>query len=99
MRLTIQADLEWRLPLDRSDVMVEYEPVRKGPRTFICPSRAVSVSRPRRTVTIEEWGERLKVYGPFETLLNEMQFEKYRIFGSTYRILPGFTEAPETERR
>lgn len=87
MRLTIQADLEWRQPLEQSNVMVEYRPVRKGARTFICPSKSVSISRQRRTMLIKEWGEGFKVYAPFETLLNEMRFEKYRIFGSTARIL------------
>ena len=95
LRLTIQADLEWRLPLERSDVMVEYRPVVKGTRTFICPTRSVSISRQRRTVVIEEWGEGFKVYAPFETLLNEMRFENYHIFGSTSRMLPGFVEIPE----
>ncbi|MFZ0744240.1 MAG: hypothetical protein WAM85_07525 [Terracidiphilus sp.] len=94
LRLTIQANLQWRLPLERSDVMVEYRSVVKGSRTFICPSRSVSISRQRRTMAIEEWGEVFKVYAPFETLLSEMRFEKYRIFGATSRILPGFVEVP-----
>jgi hypothetical protein len=72
--------------------MVEYRSVRKSTRSFICPSRGVSLSRQRRTVPLEKWGERFKVYGPYQTLLNEMRFEKYRIFGSTYRILPDFSE-------
>ena len=95
MRLTIQADLEERLPLHRSDVVVEYAPVVRGTRTFICPSRSVSISRQRKTAVIHEWGEDFKVYAPFETILNEMRFEKYRIFGSTSRILPDFTEVDE----
>jgi VWFA-related protein len=95
LRLTIQADLEWRLPLERSDVMVEYRPVVKGTRTFICPSRSISISRQRRTMVVEEWGEGFKVYAPFETLLNEMRFEKYHFFGSTSRMLPGFVEVPK----
>lgn len=74
--------------------MVEYRSVVKGSRTFICPSRSVSISRQRRTMAIEEWGEVFKVYAPFETLLSEMRFEKYRIFGATSRILPGFVEVP-----
>ncbi len=99
MRLTIQADLEWREPLEKSNVMVEYRPVRKGARTFICPSKSVSISRQRRTMLISEWGEAFKVYAPFETLLNEMRFEKYHIFGSTSRILPGFIEVPEAKQK
>jgi len=97
MRLTVQADPAWRLPLRRSDVMVEYEPITRGARTFICPARSVSLSRQRRTIALAEWGEALRVYGPFETLLSETRFEKYRIFGSTSRILPGFTEVPESK--
>jgi hypothetical protein len=94
LRLTIQADLEWRLPLERSDVMVEYRPVVKGTKTFICPSKSVSISRQRTTMVISEWGEAFKVYAPFETLLNQQRFEKYHIFGTTSRILPGFVEVP-----
>lgn len=97
MRMTIQADLPWRLPLHESDVMVEYELIQRGSRTFICPARSVSISRQRRTFDIDEWGEGFRVYSPFETLLNEMRFEKYRIFGSTSRILPGFIEVPQSE--
>jgi hypothetical protein len=95
LRLTIQADLGWRLPLEQSDVMVEYRAVQKGTQKFICPSRSVSISRHRRTRIIDEWGESFKVYAPFETLLNEMRFDKYHIFGSTLRVLPGFTEIPK----
>jgi VWFA-related protein len=95
LRLTTQADLDWRLPLHRSDVMVEYRPVMRGTRTFIIPSRSVSISRQRRTMVIEEWGEGFKVHAPFETLLNEMRFEKYHFFGSTSRMLPGFVEVPK----
>lgn len=97
MRLTIQADLGWRLPLHQSDVMVEYTPVVRGSRTFICPSRSVSISRQRKTMVIHEWGEGFKVYAPFETILNEMRFEKYRIFGSTSRILPDYTPIPQQD--
>ena len=45
-------------------------------------------------MVISEWGEGFKVYAPFETLRNEMRFEKYHIFGSTSRMLPGFVEVP-----
>lgn len=95
MRLTIQADLAWRLPLERSDVMVEYEPITRGTRTFICPAWSVSISRQRRTMSINEWGEGFRVYGPFETLMNDVRFEKYRVFGSTYKILPDWTPIQE----
>jgi hypothetical protein len=97
MRLTVQADLGWTLPLERSDMMVEYGPVQGGSRIFICPSRAVSISRQRGIMAIHEWGEAFEVYASFETVLNEMRFDNYHIFGSTPRILPGYVEVPESQ--
>jgi hypothetical protein len=95
LRLTVQADLEQRLPLDRSGVMVEYTPVVIGEKTYICPERSVSISRQRRIMDIDEWGETFKVDAPFETLLDDMVFDKYHMFRSTARMLPGYTPARE----
>jgi VWFA-related protein len=95
LRLTVQADLEPRLPLDWSGIMVEYTPVIIGGKTYICPARSVSISRQRRIMDIEEWGDIFKVYAPFETLLDDMVFDKYHIFRSTARMLPGYTPAPK----
>jgi len=94
LRLTMQAGLEPRLPLDQSSLMVEYGPVVIGGSTYICPLRSVSISRVRRIVEIQEWGEDFKVYAPFQTLLNDMTFAKYRLFRSSARLLPGFTPVP-----
>jgi hypothetical protein len=93
LRLTIQADLQPRLPLEHSDVMVEYSSVIIGGQTYICPTNSVSVSRQRRIVDIHEWGENFKVYAPFETLLTDMTYRKYHKFRSTSRILPGYIPA------
>jgi VWFA-related protein len=95
LRLTVQADLEPRLPLDRSGVMVEYTPVVIGDKTYICPARSVSISRQRRIMDIDEWGEIFKVDAPFETLLDDMVFDKYHIFRSTARMLPGYSPPPK----
>ncbi len=95
LRLTMIADLEPRLPVDQSKIMVEYGPVLIGGNTYICPLRSVSISRQRRIIDFHEWGEDLKVYGRFETLLNDMAFQKYHVFHSTARMLPGFTPAPK----
>ncbi len=97
LRLTVQADLEPRLPLDRSGVMVEYTPVVIGEKTYICPARSVSMSRQRRIMDIDEWGETFKVDAPFETLLDDMVFDKYHIFRSTARMLPGYTPVSENK--
>jgi VWFA-related protein len=97
LRLTIQADLPPKLPLNHSDVMVEYSPVIIGGQTYICPTRSISIQRQRRIMDIHEWGEDFKVYAPFETLLNDMAYRKYHKFHSTARILPGYIPAPKDE--
>jgi hypothetical protein len=84
-----------RLPLNRSGVMVEYGPVVLGENTYICPVKSVSISRQRRIMDIDQWGEIFKVDTPFETLLDDMAFEKYHMFRSTARMLPGYTPARE----
>lgn len=95
LRLTMQADLEPRLPLKRSDIMVEYSPVVMAGKTYICPARAVSIARQRRIMDIQERAETFKVYRPFETILSDMVYTKYHKFHSTFRILPGYTLGPE----
>jgi VWFA-related protein len=95
LRLTVQADLEARLPLERSDVMVEYSPVVIGGNTYFCPARSVSIVRQRTAMDIHEWGEHFKVYAPFETILSDMAYEKYHVFHPTARMLPGFTPEPK----
>jgi VWFA-related protein len=95
LRLTLEADLEPRLPLDRSDIMVEYGPQVLGGRTYICPARSVSISRHRVIMDMHGWSESYKVYAPFETLLNDVAFDKYHLFRPTVRMLPGFRPAPQ----
>src|ERR1700722_6256022 len=95
LRLTLEADLEPRLPLDRSDIMVEYGPQLLGGRIYICPARSVAISRHRIIMDMHEWSENYKVYAPFETLLNDVVFDKYHLFKPTVRMLPGFRPAPQ----
>jgi VWFA-related protein len=94
LRLTLEADLKPRQPLDRSDIMVEYGPQVLGGRTYICPTRSVSLSRQRVIMDMHGWSEGYKVYAPFETLLNDVVFDKYHLFHPTVRMLPGFRPAP-----
>jgi VWFA-related protein len=95
LRLTLEADLEPRLPLDRSDIMLEYGPQVLGGRTYICPARSVAISRHRVITDLHGWSESYKVYAPFETLLNDVVFDKYHLFHPTVRMLPGFRPAPQ----
>ena len=95
LRLTVVADLEPRLPMLSSGIMVEYGPVAIGEKTYICPLRSVSISRQRTVKLVEEWGESFGVYGRFETILNDVTFEQYHIFRAQSRILSGYAPAPK----
>ena len=95
LRLTVEADLEPRLPLERSDIMVQYGPETIAGNTYICPVRSVSLWRGRRDVRVNEWGKSAKVYGPFETMLDDVSFGGYHMFLGEARVLAGYE--PETE--
>jgi VWFA-related protein len=97
MRLTIRADLSYRLPLQHSDLMIEYGSVMLGGISYICPIRSVSISRQRSVVELSEYGEKFKVYAPFETILNDVTYENYHLFRSSSRVVPGFTESPDNK--
>jgi hypothetical protein len=96
MRIVINADLneerEPKVPLIRSQVMVEYGPEELGGKTYICPQRSVEISRGRSVRELHEWGMVFSVYGYFETMINDVAFGGYHKFGSEARILPGFRE-------
>ncbi len=44
LRLTIQADLKADASMTRADIMVEYGQVEIGDKTYICPTRSISMS-------------------------------------------------------
>lgn len=97
LRLTVKADLEPRLPLEESAVMVEYGPVVMGGETYFCPVRSVSLSRNRRVWQLDDWDAPFKVYGSFKTVLNDVTFNGYHLFRSETTILPGFVPVPQTQ--
>jgi hypothetical protein len=89
LRIAVEAELKPRLPIDRSGIMVEYGPVDIGGKEYICPMRSVSISRSRTVRVLHQWNESFGVYGPFETMVNDVTFSDYHIFRSTSRILVG----------
>lgn len=94
LRMDIEADLQGFVPLDRSDIMVEYGPVEIGGKTYICPIRSVSLWRARSVPTLWEWNEGFKTWGPYATMLNDFAFDDYHIFRSSSRMLPEYTQVP-----
>lgn len=94
-RLTLDADLPPRLPLARSAVMVEYGPIQIGGKTYICPVRSVSISRSLTVKVLTGFSGSFNVFGPYSTMLNEMDFEDYHVFRSEARVLSGDEPVPE----
>ena len=95
LRVTVDADLEPRLPMLSSGIVVEYGPVVIGEKTYICPIRSVSISRWRSVNVLTEWGQTFGVFGRFETMLNDITFSKYHMFRAQSRILPEDTSTPK----
>jgi VWFA-related protein len=95
LRLTVEANLEPRLAMLSSGIMVEYGSVVIGDKTYLCPIRSVSISRQRTVKLLKEWGESFGVYGRFETILNDVAFGSYHVFRAQSRILPEETSKPE----
>jgi hypothetical protein len=54
LRVTVAADLEPRLPILSSGILVEYGPVVIGEKTYIVPIRSVSISRWRGVDILKE---------------------------------------------
>jgi hypothetical protein len=94
--LTTEADLEPRLPLIRADILVTYGPVQIGGVTYICPLRSLAISRKRSLIQLHQWGETLRTFGPFITLVNEVTFGDYHMFHSESHMVTGFTPAPDS---
>ncbi|MFP5235274.1 MAG: hypothetical protein ACLGSD_05185 [Acidobacteriota bacterium] len=96
MRIEISADLDEqrdpKVPLIRSQIMVEYGPEGLGGQISICPKRSVEISRGRSERQLHEWGMAFIVYSYFETMINDTTYRGYHKFGSESRILPGFEE-------
>jgi hypothetical protein len=95
VRLEWSADLKSTTPVAQSRIMVEYGTVDIGGTKYVCPVRGLSIMRARSVMEDSEWDESFLTYGPYATMLNEIEFSNYRIFRSTARILPDFIPAPD----
>ena len=95
VRLTLSADPKSTTPIALSGILVEYGPVEIGGATYLCPVRSISMMRSRAQLEAFEWDESFLTYGPYATMLNEVEFSDYRLFRGTARILPGFIAPPD----
>lgn len=95
VRLEWSADLKSTTPVAQSRIMIEYGPVDIGGTKYVCPVRSISMMRSRSVAETSAWDESFLTYGPYATMLNEIEFSNYRVFRSTARILPDFSPVPD----
>ena len=95
VRLELSADPKSTTPVAVSGILVEYGPVDIGGTKYLCPVRSISMMRSRAELNAFEWDESFLTYGPYATMLNEIEFSDYRLFRGTARILPGFIPPPD----
>jgi VWFA-related protein len=96
-RLEWSADLKSTTPVAQSRIMIEYGPVDIGGTKYICPVRSISMMRARSVMQDADWDESFLTYGPYATMLNEIEFTNYHLFRSNARILPDFIPAPKDQ--
>jgi VWFA-related protein len=104
LRLELIFDLKSTTPDIRSAVMIEYGPVEIAGKSYICPVRSLSISRGRSVAVLSEtlnarektqWYETFRTYGPYATVLNDITFDAFHMFGADSHMLPGFSRPPE----
>ena len=93
IRLMAISELNGFLPVSQSEILVEYGKVTIGGKLYICPVRSVSMTRMRSVVTLREWDESFRTYGPYTTMLNDISYDNYHVFRGESRILPDYQPA------
>ena len=90
VRLSVEADLRPADPITRAALLVEYGPVEIGGKTYICPTRSLSMSVAQEVQYSQDGNHQALefVMRPSKTLLNEVAFEQYHMFRADVRVLP-----------
>ena len=99
LRMTVEAELQPDLPIIESKIMVDYSPTEIGGKTYICPSRSIFLARGRSVRSYNNFlGGHSWLYGPYNSMLNDVAYENYHIFRAESRILTGDEPAPDRQR-
>ena len=86
VRMTVQADLKPIDPINRADIAVEYGPVEIGGRTYVGPTKSVSISEALKTRQDDYSLHEIK-----QTSLNDVEFRDYHLFRADVNILTAGT--------
>jgi VWFA-related protein len=90
VRLLLKFDMREYVPMDRDEIVIDYGPVEIGGKTYLCPTRSLSLVRGRSIVSLRAWDQSFLSYGPYSTKVNDMRFSSYHVFRADARVLPGF---------
>jgi hypothetical protein len=93
LRMTLQAELHPHGLVSNAGLVVEYAPVEIAGKSYVCPSRSISVLE-AHTAQLHGMYSKTNYLGPSKTFLNDVVFGQYRRFGSEARILVGENPAP-----
>lgn len=95
LRVTVEADFEPGVEMAHADIMVEYGPVDIGAKSYICPTRSVSLSQGRGKVVVRNAIGFTSRLGPEITRLNDVTFGNYHVFRVEVRVLTGDDPPPD----
>jgi hypothetical protein len=93
LRITMEAEMPPKGLVPSAGVAIEYGPVEIGGRSYICPTRSVSLLT-AHTAAQQGMFSQSNYRGAATTFLNDVKFTQYRRFGSETRILTGDSSAP-----
>ncbi len=108
LRLTLLADLSQDDPITKADMMVEYSPMDLGGRIYYCPSKSIALSVAPASAADKELKRFAIVHGnptvvsaesladtPMQTMLNQVNFDQYHLFGSESHVLTADGSSPQ----
>jgi len=99
LRLTVQSDQQDFLPVDRSEMVIDYGPVTIGGKSYILPLHSVNVGSQRSLMRLENnWYESFWTWGPYTTQINVFDFDDYHTFRGSAHMLPGFNSSENPPR-
>ena len=96
LRLTVVADLKPGDPLLTASIMVSYNTVTIGGKSYICPTRSIAIAKSHITATAISMGGVIPAEGmehtPIITRMNTVVFDQYHVFrAESHLIIAGQT--------
>ena len=98
LRIKVIADLRHFVPVDRSEVGIDYGRVTIGGKSYIVPMHSVTLFRSRAMVRLKEWNQSFRTWGPYSSLIDDFIFDRYHMFRPTIQLLPSYTPGKARRR-